>query len=142
MRTSHESIVTADRGGGKRLRKSPFGASSARGRQRKADLCEEGTGPGSASGVVASTSWNTLNLFHGAGDDGRVEPENQTAKRRDDSAANHKGLHLATVELAAVLRQEDARFSGVGFSPEYFRDMLSALALRLVLWTCMGFADE
>src|SRR6476661_2375160 len=84
MRTSHESIVTADRGGGKRLRKSPFGASSARGRQRKADLCEEGTGPGSASGVVASTSWNTLNLFHGAGDDGRVEPRksNRQAPRR------------------------------------------------------------
>ncbi len=58
-----------------------------------------------------------MNLFHGAGDDGRVEPENQTAKRRDDSAANHKGLHLATIELAAVLRQEYARFSGVGFSP-------------------------
>ena len=82
MRTCHQSIVTADRGRGNRLRKSPFGAGSARGRQRKADLCEEGTGPGSASGVVASTSWNTLNLFHGAGDDGRVEPENQTAKRR------------------------------------------------------------
>ena len=69
-------------------------------------------------------------------------PKIKPPSAADDSVANHKGIHLATVELAAVLRQEYARFSGVGFSPEYCRDMLSALALRLVLWTCIGFADE